>query len=63
MSTYVEPVERLGFGATRNLIAITFTVVPKSHLIEVMQAQRAGYAVDELGLGYRSWDDVGDVEF
>lgn len=52
MSTYIEPVERLWLGASRNVFAITLTVVPEPHLIKVMQAQRAGYAIDELGLGY-----------
>lgn len=41
----------------------TFTEVPQADLVKVMKTDGAGNGVDEDGVGDRTGDDVGEVDF
>lgn len=59
----VEPVEGLGRGAKGDtLVEVPFAKGPEADLVEVVQADGLGDAVDQGGVGDRGGDDVGEVE-
>lgn len=58
----IEPVHPLWFTAEGDLVAIAIAVAPKTDLVEVMQTQGPGDAVDQAKIRHRARDDIGQIE-
>lgn len=58
----VEPVQRLRLGAVCDFTSVSLAEIPQPNLVEVVQAQCAGYAVDQGRLRYGLGDYVAQVE-
>lgn len=59
----VEPVERLGRAAVGDaLVVVALAEIPQSHLIEIVEADGLGDAVDEGGVRERRRDDVREAD-
>lgn len=44
-------------------IFIALAEIPHADLVEIVQTNRPCDGVDQMGVGHRQWDDIGQVDF